>query len=173
MAVCSWLAQQPSFALPSTSSSTGRGFSSSRKTLNSNIVKRQQQGSSSLECLAIYQRKFEHIGRHTRNTTHGTEEMLDNVIATSHESVLNWSFLRFGVQWIRRYPYGPIAVSLSLYPVIENLWFDNYEFIATASVSEIQKAFSSGALHPFARDLYGHSLLLVSVYPESFVIVTD
>jgi hypothetical protein len=162
MAVCSQLAQQPSSARSPIGSSTGQELSLSRKALRSNIVKRQIQGSASLEYFGIYQRKFEHIARHTQNKTRETEGAADDVIATSHELILNWAFLKYGLKWVRRYPYGPIATSLDLYPVVPTLWGDSYKLIANASISEIQTRFSLGAPHPFARDHRGNSLLHVS-----------
>jgi hypothetical protein len=162
MAVCSQLAHQPSSARSPIGSSTGQELSSSRKALRSNTVKRQIQVSASLECFGIYQRKFEHIARHTQNKTRGTEGAADDVIATSHELILNWAFLKYGLKWVRRYPYGPIIASLESYPIVPNLWPDNCKLIAYASISEIQTRFSLGAPHPFARDPEGRSLLHVS-----------
>jgi hypothetical protein len=163
MAVCTQLAQQPLFAQAPATSIASTELYPSQKSYNPRTVQRQVRASWSLARFGIYQRKSARYIRYQTDKMHGKQDRTEDIISSSHDLVLNWGFFRYGVQWVRRYPYGRIASSLSVYPVVKDNLFDRCDdFIFTSPMTEIQKLFSSGALHPFTRDTWGTSLLHVS-----------
>jgi hypothetical protein len=163
MAVCTQLAQQPLFAQAPATSSASTELYPSQKVYNPRTVQRHVWVPSSLERFGIYQRKSARYTRYQKDKMHGKQDTTEDLISSSHDLVLNWGFFRYGVQWVRQYPCGHIASSLSVYPVVEDSIFSSrYNFIKGAPITEVQKLFSSGALHPFTRDIGGASLLHVS-----------
>jgi hypothetical protein len=74
---------------------------------------------------------------------------------------LIWRYVSFGLQWTRQNPYGSIAFSLRVYPVVDSFSRPIYDCLWNGSVYEIQQMISSGTLHPFTRDSGGESLLHV------------
>lgn len=86
-----------------------------------------------------------------------------SVVSQSYELLLTWSLLRYGISWSRQYAYRGLAISLNCYPVVQDLW-DHDDLIRNEPLEQIQQMFSSGRLHPFTRDVFGKSLLHVSIW---------
>lgn len=108
---------------------------------------------SSVQCLLLE-------GRNKHNSRINT----DDVISQRHEVLVAWTHLKFGLAWNHRYPYGSIATSLSVYPVIKSfleLDCNLFEMFRHANICEVQQLFSANVLHPHTRDEYGNSLLHV------------
>lgn len=78
------------------------------------------------------------------------------------ENQYTWScwYLRYAFQWTQQ--CGSILPSLSVYPVVDYMGGEVYQLFETGSIIAIQQLFSSGKLHPFAREKNGWSLLHVS-----------
>jgi hypothetical protein len=78
------------------------------------------------------------------------------------ETIYAWEINRlgFGIRLTRIRPYGSILPSLTTYP-ISKFNRQHAHLIGEGSISEIQQAFHSGMMHPFARDCEGHTLLHV------------
>jgi hypothetical protein len=86
---------------------------------------------------------------------------MEDVISETREVLIKWNFLRLGLRWDRRYPYGTFGLSPTMYPVVQN-FHEYYPLFRDRSVQDIQQRISSGALHPYVRDEYGQTLLHVS-----------
>lgn len=163
MTMCSQIAQQPTFAqAPAISINDQELYCPSREATKLKTFRRQFKVSSTLEWFGIYQQKSVHYVRHEGNMTCDRQNTTNNTVSTSHEVNLDWKLLRYGFRWTRQYPYGCIASSISLYPVVENLYGLDIVRFLSGSLREVQQKFSSGALHPFTRDVSGKSLLHVS-----------
>jgi hypothetical protein len=81
------------------------------------------------------------------------------IVSEEHQYFWNWRLIGYGFHW-RRYR-ETIIPSLSVYPVISSLGNLVVSAMVDGSVLEFQQMLSSGSLHPFTRDLQGHSLLHV------------
>jgi hypothetical protein len=104
-----------------------------------------------------------------------TEELEGNaksckkeILWTADELSMMWAKLGFGLTFTRQHPYGRIFPSLSTYPVGQ-VGKAIADMIVNGSVRDLQKKFSSGALHPFLRDPKGFSLLHVSYILQMFI----
>jgi hypothetical protein len=173
MTVCTQLAQNPLLTQASTISTAGSELRPSRKISSSRTFKRQIWASSSLERFGIYRWKSAQYIRCESDKRYGHQNTTDDIISTSYDLVLNWRFLKYGVQWVRQYPCGYIPSSLNVYPIVENIDMSFHELIESAPISKVQRMFSSGALHPFIRNTSGWSLLHVSSPSEKLVIDTN
>jgi hypothetical protein len=163
MTMCSQIAQQSTFAqAPAISINHQELYCPSREVTKLKTFRRQFKASSTLEWFGIYQQKSVHYVRHEGNKTCDRRNTTNNTISTSHDVILKWRLLRYGFHWVQQYPYGCIIPSLSMYPVVEDLYGLCIDLFYSASVREIQQKFSSGALHPYTRDVFGKSLLHVS-----------
>jgi hypothetical protein len=121
--------------------------------------------STTLEWLGIHQRGSVQYLCHDKSRRHRSKYSMENAVSESYEILLVWRFLRLGLHWDRRYPYGSFGLYPSTYPVLEYFSYD-YDF-RDHSVHEIQQKISSGALHPYARDEKGFSLLHVSKHSRT------
>ena len=133
---------------------------------------RQVPVSSWLEWLGIYQWKTVRYARRKSNRRHSSRLEAGDIVLHNHDIILAWTLLKLGIQWSRPHAFGGIAASLSVYPVVENVYV-HYDLIGKAPIDEIQQRFVSGALHPFTRDLEGYSLLHVSICQRAPEFDTD
>jgi hypothetical protein len=81
------------------------------------------------------------------------------IVFEEHQYFWNWRLLGYGFHW-KRYR-ETIIPSLSVYPVVSGLLESVYSTMRYGNILEFQQMLSSGSLHPFTRDLDGHSLLHV------------
>jgi hypothetical protein len=124
-------------------------------------LKSQYWTSTSLEWLGIYQTRSVQYIRHDKSRRHRSKYTMEDAISETREVLIKWNFLRLGLRWDRRYPYGTFGLSPTIYPVVWN--FSEYEnLISDGSVQDIQQRISSGVLHPYVRDRHGRTLLHVS-----------
>jgi hypothetical protein len=124
-------------------------------------VKSQFWTSSSLEWLGIYQTRSVRYIRQYKSRRHRSKYTMEDAISETREVLIKWSFLKLGLRWDRRYPYGTFGLYPSIYPVVRN--FSEYnDLISDGSVQDIQQRISSGVLHPYVRDEGKHTLLHVS-----------
>jgi hypothetical protein len=124
------------------------------------LLKRDYWVSSALERFGIHQRVSMQYFRHGKRGRHKKNTTANDTISESREILLIWRYVSFGLQWTRQNPYGSIAFSLRVYPVVES--FGPIEdCMRNASVYEMQQMISSGTLHPFTRNSKGESLLHV------------
>jgi hypothetical protein len=131
-------------------------------------LKSQYWTSTSLEWLGIHRTRSLQYIRHDKSRRHRSKYTKEDVISETREVLIKWTFLKLGLRWDRRYPYGTFGLSLTIYPVVWN--FDEYyPLIRDGSVQDIQQRISSGVLHPHVRDGYGQTLLHVS---QSIQIIT-
>jgi hypothetical protein len=122
--------------------------------------------STTLEWLGIYQRGSVQYLRHDTSRRHRSKYTMENAVSESYEVLVAWRFLRLGLHWDRKYPYGSFGLYPSTYPVVDFDQMEQYRnLIERNSVDDIQQAISSGALHPYVRDEEGESLLHVSEDP--------
>jgi hypothetical protein len=56
---------------------------------------------------------------------------------------------------------GTIMPSLSVYPIVDNVWSEAEELIIHGTIEDLGAAFDSGEIHPFTVDNYGETLLHV------------
>jgi hypothetical protein len=173
MTMCSQIAQQPTFAqAPAISINNQELYCPSREATKLKTFRRQFKVSSTLEWVGIYQQKSVHYVRHEGNKMCDRRNTTNDTISTSYDVILDWRLLRYGFHWARQYRYGCIVPSLSMYPVVENLYNLYQDLFGNAPLREIQEKFNSGALHPFTRDTNGMSLLHVSNKTEDSTITT-
>jgi hypothetical protein len=121
--------------------------------------------STTLEWLGIYQRGSVQYLRHDKNRRHRSKYTMEDAVSESYEVLIVWSFLRLGLHWDRRYPYGSFGLYPSIYPVIKTL-SHYHRLIGHSSLDDIQQRISSGALHPYVREESGESLMHVSDKPQ-------
>jgi hypothetical protein len=81
------------------------------------------------------------------------------IVFEEHQYFWHWRLIGYGFHW-KRYR-ETIIPSLSVYPVVSNLHDLVRSTMVDGSILEFQQMISSGSLHPFTRDLQGHSLLHV------------
>jgi hypothetical protein len=155
--------------LPSTQSKPQRGnaahapsvaeFTLTTQTSPSVITKmRNSWVQSQVQKLGIHQRRSTRYitvpkTRHSR-PDFGSEE----IVAIEFEYF--WTALRFGVHCSRRYPYGNIIPALRIYPVVDDIYCGG-PLTWQSTLEEVQQAFASGILHPFAKDKNGNTFLHV------------
>ncbi|KAH7077937.1 hypothetical protein BKA63DRAFT_274932 [Paraphoma chrysanthemicola] len=161
MTLCLQSSEQPylASALEQGASCSDSDLVSWSKSPGLKPITRQYRLASSLERVGIYQRV---TVRYLQHKTRGGDKMSDSVedvISETRDVLLKWKILNFGLQWTRKYPYGGIGTSLTVYPVIEGFTAEHYDLLKTASILEIQQTISSGQLHPLLRDGHGRSLL--------------
>jgi hypothetical protein len=125
--------------------------------------------STRLEWLGIYQRGTIQYLRHDKSRRHRSKYTMENAVSEAYEVLIVWSFLRLGLHWDRRYPYGSFGLYPSIYPVVNGLG-NYFSLIRYSSVYDIQQKINSGALHPYIRDGRGNSLLHVSKHSQT---ITD
>jgi hypothetical protein len=124
------------------------------------LLKRDYWVSSSLERFGIHQRVSMQYFRHGKRGRHKKNTTANDTISESREILLTWRYVSFGLQWTRKIPYGSIAFSLRVYPIVDDFGPINDD-MWKASIYEIQQMISSGTLHPFMRNSRGQSLLHV------------
>jgi hypothetical protein len=128
---------------------------------NLTTLRSQYWTSTSLEWLGIYQTRSVQYIRHDKSRRRRSKYTMEDAISETREVLIKWNFLRLGLRWDRRYPYGTFGLSPTIYPVVWN--FSEYDhLIRDGSVQDIQQRISSGVLHPYVRDRYGRTLLHVS-----------
>jgi hypothetical protein len=81
------------------------------------------------------------------------------IVSEEHQYFWNWRLIGYGFHW-KQYR-ETIIPSLSVYPVVSNLHDLVQSTMRNGDILEFQQMLSSGSLHPFTRDLGGHSLLHV------------
>jgi hypothetical protein len=98
----------------------------------------------------------------TDNTNTEARNQSDHSDVVHEERIysLEINRLGFGIRLSRIHPYGSILPALTTYPIIKET-FEIYELFWLGTMSEIQQAFRSGDLHPFAQDRDGYTLLHV------------
>jgi hypothetical protein len=113
-----------------------------------------------LRKLGIRQRKVVRYMRRPGDSLDPSQYTADEVVSETYET--SWTVPGYVFHWSnQRYPFGSILPSLRVSPVVRNIYV--YEdLIYKGTVQEIQKAFTSGVLHPFSTDEWGHNLLHVS-----------
>jgi hypothetical protein len=76
------------------------------------------------------------------------------------EIIYVWETNRFGfgIRLTRIRPYRSIMPSLTTYPIV-SFYLHHFSLFSRGNISEIQQAFHSGMMHPFARDRLGRTLL--------------
>jgi hypothetical protein len=132
------------------------------KISTSTATAQQLWASSILKWFGVRQRTSVRYYDQDKRPGREGRDATDNIISTTHEFLFASRFLKMGIDWTRQNPYGNIATSLDVYPVVDSL--DHVRgVIAKSSVNDIQRMLgSSGTLHPFTRDVDGESLLHVS-----------
>jgi hypothetical protein len=118
----------------------------------------QQWISSSLCRFGIHQRKSIRQTSVTKDQNNETGNTSNEVTFASYEAI--WGLIGYGIHWSKGYPYGNISPALRVFPIVQELFQDTF-FIFQSSIQEIQQAFRSGILHPFAKDQTGVNLLHV------------
>jgi hypothetical protein len=131
------------------------------KNPSMSLLKRNYWISSSLERFGIHQRVSMQYFQHGKRGRHKKDTTANDTISQSREILLIWRYVSFGLQWTRQNPYGSIAFSLRVYPVVDSFFGSIDDYMENASIYEIQQMISSGTLHPFTRDSKGESLLHV------------
>ncbi|KAF2685440.1 hypothetical protein K458DRAFT_388318 [Lentithecium fluviatile CBS 122367] len=94
---------------------------------------------------------------------HGT--LLENE-DESYEEVYFWTckILRYGIRWSRQRLYGTVLQSISTFPVVSEFKLEYFsESNGYGNVSDLERAFHEGEVHPLARDRHGRSLFHIAV----------
>jgi hypothetical protein len=124
-------------------------------------LKTQCWTSTTLEWLGVYQKRSVQYILQKKSKRHRSKYSMEDAISESREILITWSFLKIGLHWDRRYPYGNFSLCPSTYPIVHSLGQFG-DLMQSGSVEDVQQRISSGALHPYVRDVYGESLLHVS-----------
>ncbi|KAH4055374.1 hypothetical protein HBH98_056120 [Parastagonospora nodorum] len=135
--------------------SVGKQLSSPR--IRTRQLKRQFQQSWWPAQIGVYHRRsvtyFQNEENKARKPHHD-----ENVVSNSHEVILAWKFLKFGIHWTKQQEYSYIPSSINVFPIVDcDMQF--YGLLNRATIVEIQQTFTSGRLHPFTRNSFGGSLL--------------
>jgi hypothetical protein len=123
-----------------------------------NFKTRHKWIESPLNRFGIRQRRITKFMRTKSALNKYTEQETDTIISECYETFMSWNWLGFACHWNPGYPYGNIMPSLRVHPVVEN-YFSHTNIIYSNTIEEIQRAFATGALHPFTTDRDGMTLL--------------
>jgi hypothetical protein len=131
-------------------------FSSSKP--HRNIKTRHEWIKSPLNRFGIRQKRTTKFLRMDSSRDVNSMQESDTIISECYKTIVSLNMLGYACHWTRQYPYGNILPSLRVYPVVEN-WHEHTKLIRDGTIEEIQRAFASGALHPFTMDKHGNTLL--------------
>jgi len=122
-------------------------------------LKRRSQQSWWPAQIGVYHRRsatyFQNEENKTRKLHHD-----QNVVSYSHDVILVWKFLKFGIHWTKQPQHSYIPSSVNVFPIVDCA-SGFTALLLRAPIVEIQKTFASGKLHPFTRTSRGYSLLHV------------
>lgn len=113
---------------------------------------------SQVQKLGIHQRRSARYITVPKTQNSRPEYESEEIVAMEFEYF--WTALRFGVHCSRRYPYGNILPALRIYPVVDDIYCGG-PLTWQSTLEEVQQAFASGILHPFAKDKNGNTFLHV------------
>jgi hypothetical protein len=88
------------------------------------------------------------------------------IVSEEHQYFWNWRLIGYGCRWKRC--RETIIPSLSVYPVVSDLRDLVQSTMMYGNTLEFQQMLSFGSLHPFTRDIGGHSLLHVRPFQLLF-----
>ncbi|CAN9467705.1 unnamed protein product [Alternaria alternata] len=109
--------------------------------------------------LGVYRRKVtRYQDQRIQDLKGNVKTYTRDILSTAEEISALLAFSGFGLTFTQQYPYGGIFPSLKTYPV-GRLSGEIREIIRCGSVQQFQEEVSSGAVHPFMREVNGWSLL--------------
>ncbi|CAN9200799.1 unnamed protein product [Alternaria alternata] len=105
--------------------------------------------------LGVYRRKVtRYQDQRIQDLKGNVKTYTRDILSTAEEISALLAFSGFGLTFTQQYPYGGIFPSLKTYPV-GRLSGEMREIIRCGSVQQFQEEVSSGAVHPFMREVNG------------------
>ncbi|CAN9479012.1 unnamed protein product [Alternaria alternata] len=120
--------------------------------------------------LGVYRRKVtRYQDQRIQDLKGNVKTYTRDILSTAEEISALLAFSGFGLTFTQQYPYGGIFPSLKTYPV-GRLSGEIREIIRCGSVQQFQEEVSSGAVHPFMREVNGWSLLHISGHFDKRIV---
>lgn len=129
--------------------------------------------SSALRLLGVTRRKVvRYLNYQQNDTAPGTSTRKQDILSEMNELCWVSTLLGWGLTWTCRSSYGTIAPSISVYPIVSDI-FGTFSGLMNEDIGVIQHKISSGTIHPYVRLADGFSLLHVSQSMKTNVFRSD